>query len=151
MGERSKSLKSERMAATPDSTECARVEVRTRHRKGNERKPMSVAEFMDKWFGRIVVVSVIVGYLVATLGRMVLELLGGIAIFVAVWLFRKWRWRLDRKNRASQLVGIKGRFAGLRMKKAKSGKKSKLKPYSPMRMPLGLAKLVRTGDPGASS
>ena len=109
---------------------------------------MTVAEFMDKWFGRIVVVSVIVGYLVATLGRMVLELLAGIAIFVVVWLFRKWRWRLNRKTRASQLEGIKDRFAGVRMKKAKSGKNSKLKPYSPMRTPLGLAKLVRTGDPG---
>ena len=142
MGKRSKSLRSEMTAATP-----LRDEVWTRRGEGNGRKPMPVAEFMDKWLGRIVVASLIVGYMVATLGRMALELLGGIAIFVAVWLFRKCKWRFDRKNRASRQAEMKRRYAGLRMKKAKSGKKDKLKPYSPMLMPLGLVKLVRTGDP----
>ena len=109
-------------------------------------KTRSVADWLDKAFGRIVVAGAIVGYLIATQGRMALELIAALVVFLAAWLIRKWRWRSGRKARAAELERIKTRFGGLRMKKMRK-KKGKLKHYEPNIMPLGLRKVVRTGDP----
>ena len=109
-------------------------------------KPISVADWLDKAFGRIVAAGAIVGYAIATQGRLVLELVAALAVVLAVRLIRKWRWRCGRKERAAELERIKARFGGLRMKKTRK-KKGKLKHYEPNLMPLELRKAVRTGDP----
>lgn len=106
----------------------------------------SFADWMDKAFGRMVVVGALVCYVFATLMRMVPELLGGLVLVLVVCLYRKMEWRLGRKDRAARLEDYKRRFEGMRMKKGKRRKNNKLKHYSPTLMPLGLNKLIRTGD-----
>ena len=88
-------------------------------RRGKRR---SVADWLDRAFGRIVVAVAILGYIIATQGRLLLELIAALAVVLVVWLVRKWHWRSGRKERAAALERIKMRFGGLRMKKTRKKK-----------------------------
>lgn len=121
--------------------------------KNKSGNPRSVADWLDKAFGRIVVAGAIVGYFIATKGRLALELIAALVAVLVVWLIRKWRWRSGKKERAAELERIKTRFGGLRMKKAQKKMKKpqknngELKHHEPNLMPLELHKVVRTCDP----